>query len=160
MFSNLRFKAAYPITSSLPSRPLSRPRLRAPGIVVYTADFSITPNPLFVQSIHTSTRTPHPTISSFPQNTSALPSVMIPTPASRLASSPTTGTAKKGKSGAVGRGLKGRAIMEDAGVMWMEIGVKGLMGLDGSVHGWNSEEMTFRLAFIVWPALIGLSMSV
>ena len=159
MFSNLRFKAAYPITSSVPSRSLSRPLLRAPGIVVYTADFSIIPNPLFVQSIHTSvsrkpTRTFHPTISSLAQNTPALPSVMIPTPASRLASSPTTGTAK---SGAVGRGLRGRAVMEDAGVMWMEIG---LMGLYGSVHGWNSEEMKFRLAFIVWPALIGLSMAV
>lgn len=37
----------------------------------------------------------------------------------------------------------------------MGIGVKTLMGL----RGWNSEEMTFRLAFLVWPALIGLSIA-
>jgi hypothetical protein len=52
--------------------------------------------------------------------------------------------------------------MQDTGMMRMRIGVKALMGLDGPGHvnGLNSEEMKFRLAFIVWPALIGLSMAV
>ena len=87
----------------------------------------------------------------------------IPTPASRLAPTPTAGRAGKGKSGAVGRGLRARGGKQDAGVMRMRIGVKALMGLDESAHvadGWNSEEMKFQLAFIVWPALIGLSMAV
>ena len=88
--------------------------------------------------------------------------MQIPSPASRLAPIPTAGGAGKGKSGAVGRGLRARGGMQDAGVMRMKIGVKALMGLDGSAHfnRWNSEEMKFRLAFIVWPALIGLSMAV
>jgi hypothetical protein len=73
--------------------------------------------------------------------------------------SATAGTTEKGKSGAVSRGLKARGGMQGEGVMWMRIGVKALMGLDG-VHGWNFEEMKFRLAFIVGPALIGLSMAV
>lgn len=74
------------------------------------------------------------------------------------------GTAGKGKSGAVGRGLRGsRGVMQSVGVMGLGIGVKTLMsvGLDGPVHihRWNPEEMKFRLAFIVWPALIGLSIT-
>ena len=62
----------------------------------------------------------------------------------------------------MGRGLRARGGMQDAGVMRMRIGAKVLMGLDASTHvnGWNSEEMKNRLAFIVWPALIGLSMAV
>ena len=60
-------------------------------------------------------------------------STQIPSPASRLAPTPTAGTAGKGKSGAVGRTRGG---MQDAGVMRM------------------------TMAFIVWPALIGLSMAV
>lgn len=43
----------------------------------------------------------------------------------------------------------------------MRIGVKVLMGLDAAHDsGWIYEEMKFRLAFIVWPALVGLSMAV
>ncbi|KAF8800064.1 hypothetical protein BYT27DRAFT_7149036 [Phlegmacium glaucopus] len=134
---NLRFKAASPAnSSSVPS-------------LVYTADFSITPNPLSVQSVFplpTSTsgntmRTSNSSTSSFSESTSVHPSVMMPTPASRLAPSPTAGTVGKGKSGAVGRGLN---------VMQGSI----------HIHGWNSEEMKFRLVFIIWPALIGLSMAV
>ena len=91
-----------------------------------------------------------------------------PSPASRLAPVPTAGPIPtagitgKGKSGAVGRGLRARCGMQNAGMMGMRIGVKSLMGFDGSAHvnGWNSEEMIFRLAFIVWPTLIGLSMTV
>jgi hypothetical protein len=52
--------------------------------------------------------------------------------------------------------------MQDAGVMQMMIGMTALMGLDGSAHAnrWNSEELKFQIAFIVWPAFIGLSMAV
>lgn len=88
--------------------------------------------------------------------------MQIPSPASRLAPTATAGTSGKGKSGAAGRGLRARGGMQKVGVMRMRIGVKALVGLDGFAHvnGWNSEEMKFRLAFIVWPALIGLSMAV
>ena len=83
-------------------------------------------------------------------------------PASRLAPSATASTVGKGRSGAVGRGLGGRSGMQGAGLMRMGIGVKTLLRLDRSdyTHRWSSEEMKFRLAFIVWPALIGLSMTV
>jgi hypothetical protein len=72
--------------------------------------------------------------------------------------SATAGTAEKGKSGAVGRGLRARGGMQGAGVMWMRI----LTGLDGSIYilGCDSEEIKFRLAFIVCPALIGILMAV
>ena len=88
--------------------------------------------------------------------------MQIPSPASRLAPIPTASKGGKEKSGAVGRGLRARGGMQDAGMMRMRIGVKVLMRLDGSAHinGWNYEEMIFLLAFIIWPALIGLSMAV
>lgn len=78
---------------------------------------------------------------------------------SRLAPVPTESTAAKEKSWAVGRGLRVKGGMQGAGVMQMMIT---LMGLDGFTHvnGWNSEKMRFQLAFIVWPAIIGLSMAV
>ena len=82
---------------------------------------------------------------------------------SRLAPVPIASRTGKEKSWAVGRGLRARCGMQESGVVLMKIGVKALMGLDvgpTNVNGWNSEEMTFRLAFIVWPALIGLSMAV
>jgi hypothetical protein len=69
---------------------------------------------------------------------------------SRLAPVPTASRTEKGKSGAVGRGLRARGGMQDVGVMQMMIGVRALMGLDAFA----------QLAFIVWPALIGLSMAV
>lgn len=69
--------------------------------------------------------------------------------------SATAGTTEKGKSGAVSRGLRASGGMQGER---MGIGVKALMGL--GVHGWNIEEMKFRLAFLVGPALIGLSMAV
>ena len=78
---------------------------------------------------------------------------------SRLAPVPTASRIEKGKSGAVGRGLSAMGGMQDAGVMQMMIGVKAVMGLDGFAHV-NGEEIKFRLVFIVWPALFGLSMSV
>ena len=89
-------------------------------------------------------------------------STQNPSPASRLAPVPTASRAAKEKSGAVGIGLRARGGMQDAGVMRMRIGVKALMVLDGFSHfdGWYSEEIKFRLAFIAWPALIGLSMAV
>ena len=170
--SNLRFKAAYPaISSAVPSRPLPRPRLSVPSIVVYTADFNITPNPLSVQSFPTSTsrnttRNSHVTSSSLSASPSAHPNIastQIPSPASRLAPIPTADKAGKGKSGAVGRGLWARGGIQNAEVMRMRIGLNALMGLDESpyyVNRWNSEEIKFRLAFVVWPALIGLSMAV
>ena len=78
---------------------------------------------------------------------------------SRLAPVPTASRIEKGKSGAVGRGLSAMGGMQDAGVMQMMIGVKAVMELDGFTRV-NGEEMKFRLVFIVWPALIGLSMAV
>jgi hypothetical protein len=49
----------------------------------------------------------------------------MPPLASRSAPGPTLGTAGKGKSGAVGRGLKGRGVTQSAaGVMGLGIGVK------------------------------------
>ena len=78
---------------------------------------------------------------------------------SRLAPVPTASRIEKGKSGALGRGLRARGGMRFAGVMQMMVGVKSVMGLDGLAHV-NGEGMEFQLAFIVWPALIGLSMAV
>ena len=79
---------------------------------------------------------------------------------SRLAPVPTASRIEKGKSGAVGRGLSAMGGMQDAGVMQMMIGVKAVMGIDGFAHVNGEEMMKFRLVFIVWPALIGLSMAV
>ena len=75
---------------------------------------------------------------------------------SRLAPVPTASRIEKGKSGALGRRLRVRGGMQDAGVIQMMIGVRTVT----AHHDVNGEEMKFRLAFIVWPALIGLSMAV
>jgi len=134
--TNLRFKAASPaISPATLSRPLPHPRLRSPSMIVFTADFSITPNPLSVQSIFpVQTRTIHPTTSSSSQ-TAHLNATA--TPGSRLAPSPTASTPGKGKSEAVG--LRGS-------VMRMGIGVE--------------LEIKFRISSIILPALIGLSMAI
>ena len=99
-------------------------------------------------------------MASLSANSSAHPT-QSPSPVSRLAPVPIASKTAK-KSWAVGRGLRARGGMQYAGVMQMMIGVKTLMGIDvfAHVNGWNSEKMKFQLAFIVWPALIGLSMAV
>jgi hypothetical protein len=62
----------------------------------------------------------------------------------------------------MGRGLRSQVRIHGAELMRMRIGVKalGMNRFVREIHGWNSEEMKFRLAFIVFPALIGLSMAV
>ena len=159
-FSNLRFKAASPAISSVAlSRPLPSPRLRVPSIVVYTAYFNIIPNPLSVQSFPTSTTRNATRDHYFTTSLLSAHPTQSPSKVSRLAPVSTASRIEKGKSGAVGRGLSAMGGMQDAGVMQMMIGVKAVMELDGFTRV-NGEEMKFRLVFIVWPALIGLSMAV
>ncbi|KAF8154418.1 hypothetical protein B0H34DRAFT_619932, partial [Crassisporium funariophilum] len=98
-----------------------------PPYVIYTADFSIIPNPLSLQAVFP-TPSSRTTLPSTPSTSSTFLSRISTLSADAAAPSSTTDGGKTNSAG-LGR--------------WR----------------WDAERMKFRLVFIVWPALVGLSLA-
>lgn len=106
-----------------------------PPLVIYTADFTIIPSPL--------SPAPSPTRRSS-LSSSTIPATVTRTVLSRIPATfsfPTPTAPTTQKQGNAGSGKSG-----------------GLRGKGPT--GWDIEKMKFRIVFIVWPALVGLSMAI